>query len=41
MIVVVAVIETVAPEMLQNTLREIEYRVSNLRATKGAHFKVI
>jgi hypothetical protein len=37
----VAVIETVTPQMLENTWREIEYRLNILRATKGAHVDVI
>jgi hypothetical protein len=34
---IVAAIETVTPQMLENTWREIEYRLDILRATKGAH----
>jgi hypothetical protein len=36
-----AVIETVTPQMLENTWREIEYRLDILRAKKGAHFVVV
>jgi hypothetical protein len=32
--------ETVAPQMLANTLREIEYHLDILRATKGAMLKL-
>jgi transposase-like protein len=35
-----AVIETVTPQM-ENTCREIEYRLDILRATKGAHVQVV
>jgi hypothetical protein len=38
---IVAAIETVTPQMLENTWREIEYRLDILRATKGAHIEVI
>jgi hypothetical protein len=37
----VAAIETVAPQMLENTWREIEYRFDILRAMRGAHVKVV
>jgi hypothetical protein len=38
---VAAAIETVTPQMLENTCREIEYRLDILRATKGAHVEVV
>jgi hypothetical protein len=38
---IVAAIETDTPQMLENTWREIEYRLDILRATKGAHVEVI
>jgi hypothetical protein len=38
---IVAVIETVTPQMLKNTWRETEYRLGILRATKGAHVDVV
>jgi hypothetical protein len=38
---IVAAIETVTPQMLENTWREIEYRLDILRATKGAHVQVV
>jgi hypothetical protein len=38
---IVAAIETVTPQMLENTLREIEYRSDMLRATKGALAQVV
>jgi hypothetical protein len=38
---IVAAIETVTPHMLENTCREIEYRLDILRATKGAHVEVV
>jgi hypothetical protein len=37
----VASIETVTPQMLENTWRQIEYRLDILRAMKGAHIKVV
>jgi hypothetical protein len=37
---IVAAIETVTPQM-ENTCREIEYRLDILRATKGAHVEVV
>jgi hypothetical protein len=37
----VAAIETVTPQMLENTWREIEYRLDILHATKGAHIEVV
>jgi hypothetical protein len=36
-----AAIETVTPQMLENTWREIEYRFDVSRAMKGAHVEVI
>jgi hypothetical protein len=38
---VVAAIETVTHQMLENTWREIEYRLDILRARKGAHVYVV
>jgi hypothetical protein len=39
---IVAVIETVTPQMLENTWREIEYRLDIiLRVMKGAHIEVV
>jgi hypothetical protein len=38
---IVATIETVAQEMLGITLREIEYRLNNFHAKKGAHVEVV
>jgi hypothetical protein len=38
---IVAAIQTVTPQMLENTWREIEYRLDILRATKGAHVEVV
>jgi hypothetical protein len=38
---IVTVIETVSPEMLENTCREIEYRLDILRATKGVRVEVV
>jgi hypothetical protein len=38
---IVAAIETVTLQMLENTWREIEYRLYILRATKGAHIEVV
>jgi hypothetical protein len=38
---IVAAIETVTPQMLEKTCREIEYRLDILRATKGAHAEVV
>jgi hypothetical protein len=38
---VVAAIETVTPQMLEKTWREIEYRLDILRGTKGALVEVI
>jgi hypothetical protein len=37
---IVAAIETVTPQM-ENTWREIEYRLDILRATKGVHVEVV
>jgi hypothetical protein len=37
---IVAAIETATPQMLENTCREIEYRLDILRATKGARVEV-
>jgi hypothetical protein len=36
-----AAIETVTPQMLENTWREIEYRLDILRAMKDAHVEVV
>jgi hypothetical protein len=38
---IVAVIETVTPQMLENTWREIEYLLDILRGTKGVHVEVV
>jgi hypothetical protein len=38
---VVAAIETVIPQMLEKSWREIEYHLDILRAKKGAHFEVL
>jgi hypothetical protein len=37
---IVATIETVTPQMMENTWREIQYRLDILRVTKGAHVEV-
>ena len=36
-----AAIETVTPQLLQATWREIEYRLDILRATRGAHIEMV
>jgi hypothetical protein len=38
---IVAAIETVTPQMLEITWKEIEYLLDILRATKGAHVEVV
>jgi hypothetical protein len=38
---IVAAIETITPQMLENTWREIEYCLDILHATKGAHIEVV
>jgi hypothetical protein len=38
---IVAAIETVTPQILENTWRDIEYLLDILRATKGAHVEVV
>jgi hypothetical protein len=38
---IVAAIETVTQQMLENTCREIEYRLDILRAMKCAHVEVV
>jgi hypothetical protein len=38
---ILAAIETVTPQMLENTWREIEYRLDISRATKGDHVEVV
>jgi hypothetical protein len=38
---IIAAIETGTPQMLENTWKETEYRLDNLRATIGAHIEVI
>jgi hypothetical protein len=38
---IVAAVETITPEVLENTWREIEYRLNILRATKGARVEVV
>jgi hypothetical protein len=37
----VAAIETVTPQMLENTWREIEYCLHIVRSMKGAHIEVV
>jgi hypothetical protein len=37
---IVAAIETVTPQMLENTWKEIEYRLDILRAMKGSMLKL-
>jgi hypothetical protein len=38
---IVATIETVTPQILENTWREIECRLDILHAKKGAHVQVV
>jgi hypothetical protein len=38
---IVAAIETVAPKMLENTWREIQYHFDILRAMKDGHVEVV
>jgi hypothetical protein len=38
---IVTAIETVTPQKLENTWKEIDYRLDILRAIKGAHVEVI
>jgi hypothetical protein len=38
---IVAAIETVTQQMLENTWKEIEYRLDILRSMKGAHIEVV
>jgi hypothetical protein len=38
---IVAAIETVTPQMLENTWREIDYLLHILRGMKGVHIKVV
>jgi hypothetical protein len=38
---IVAVIETVTPQMLESTWRELEYRLDILCAMMGAHVEVV
>jgi hypothetical protein len=38
---IVAAIETVTPQMLENNWKETEYRLDILHTTKGAHVEVI
>jgi hypothetical protein len=38
---IVAAIETVTPQILENTWKEVEYRLDILRGTKGAHVEVV
>ena len=38
--IIVAACGTVTPEMLQNTWRELEYRLDVCRATRGAHIEI-
>jgi hypothetical protein len=37
---ITAAYETVAPVILRNTWREVEYRLDICRATKGAHVEI-
>jgi hypothetical protein len=37
---VIEACETVAPVMLQNTWREVEYRLNICQATKGTHVEI-
>jgi hypothetical protein len=37
----VAAIETVTPQIVENPWREIEYRLGSLHAMKGAHVEVV
>jgi hypothetical protein len=39
-LIIVAAIERVTPQMLENTWRETEYCLDTLRDTKGAHIEV-
>jgi hypothetical protein len=38
---VVAAIKTVTPQMLENTWKEIEYRLESLRAKKGGYVETV
>jgi hypothetical protein len=38
---IVAAVETVRPQMLEDTSREIEYRLDILRVTNGAHVEAV
>jgi hypothetical protein len=38
---IVAEIQTISLQMLENTWRKIEYRLDILRVTKGAHVEVV
>jgi hypothetical protein len=38
---IVSAIERVTPQMLENTWKESEYRLDNLRAIKSAHAEVV
>jgi hypothetical protein len=38
---IVAAIETVTPQMLKNSPREIEFRLDILRARKGARVEIV
>jgi hypothetical protein len=38
---IVAAIETVTPQMLENTWRETEYRLDILRAMNGARVEIV
>jgi hypothetical protein len=38
---IVAAIETVIPQMLESSWREIKYRLDILRVTKGAYVEVV
>ncbi|GBO35552.1 hypothetical protein AVEN_41644-1, partial [Araneus ventricosus] len=37
---IVTAIQNATPEMLENTWREIEFRLDVLRATKGSHVQI-
>ncbi|GBM18326.1 hypothetical protein AVEN_106022-1 [Araneus ventricosus] len=37
---IVTAIQNVTPQMLENTWREIEFRLDVLRATKGSHVQI-
>jgi hypothetical protein len=41
MLRIVAAIETLTPQMVENNLREIKYRLDIVRSRKGAHAEVV